>query len=297
MELSKYEVFLKTVELGNITRAADVLGYTQPAVSRVITDLEREWGIPLLIRSRGGVKLTTEGQQLLPSIRAVCCAQRDLEASVSGLLGLTRGSVRIATFHSVAAHWLPQIVQSFLSLYPNIEFDISCELEYSSSELKLIQGDVDCAFVTLPLNIHANPPLRTIFLKRDPIYVALPLNHPLATAPAYPVSRFAEDALIYIRETHDRDITTIFDCCNVHPNTRYFMEDSYAIASMVESGMGVGIINGLIASRMPYHIALIPMDPPQYRDIALAVRSQGTLSPVLSRFLEYVQSWVAEHVK
>lgn len=173
----------------------------------------------------------------------------------AGLLGLTRGSVRIATFHSVAAHWLPQIVQSFLSLYPNIEFDISCELEYSSSELKLIQGDVDCAFVTLPLNIHANPPLRTIFLKQDPIYVALPLNHPLATAPAYPVSRFAEDALIYIRETHDRDITTIFDCCNVHPNTRYFMEDSYAIASMVESGMGVGIINGLIASRMPYHIA------------------------------------------
>lgn len=156
---------------------------------------------------------------------------------------------------------------------------------------------MDCAFVTLPLNVHANPPLRTIFLKRDPIYVALPLNHPLATAPAYPVSRFAEDALIYIRETHDRDITTIFDCCNVHPNTRYFMEDSYAIASMVESGMGVGIINGLIASRMPYHIALIPMDPPQYRDIALAVRSQGTLSPVLSRFLEYVQSWVAEHVK
>ena len=75
------------------------------------------------------------------------------------------------------------------------------------------------------------------------------------------------------------------------------MEDSYAIASMVESGMGVGIINGLIASRMPYHIALVPMDPPQYRDIALAVRSQGTLSPVLPRFLEYVQSWVAEHVK
>ena len=87
MELSKYEVFLKTVELGNITRAADVLGYTQPAVSRVITDLEREWGIPLLIRSRGGVKLTTEGQQLLPSIRAVCCAQRELEASVSRAAG------------------------------------------------------------------------------------------------------------------------------------------------------------------------------------------------------------------
>ena len=62
MELSKYEVFLKTVELGNITQAAEFLGYTQPAVSRVIADLEREWGVPLLIRGRVGVSLTPEGQ-------------------------------------------------------------------------------------------------------------------------------------------------------------------------------------------------------------------------------------------
>lgn len=86
--MSKYEAFLKTVELGNITQAADVLGYTQPAVSRVIADLEREWGVPLLIRNRTGVSLTPEGEYLIPQIRAVCAAQRELEGSVERLLSL-----------------------------------------------------------------------------------------------------------------------------------------------------------------------------------------------------------------
>ena len=50
VNLNKYQILLKTVELGSITRAAEALGYTQSAVSRVIADLEREWDMELLTR-------------------------------------------------------------------------------------------------------------------------------------------------------------------------------------------------------------------------------------------------------
>lgn len=232
MELSKYEAFLKTVELGNITQAADVLGYTQPAVSRVIADLEREWGVPLLIRNRTGVSLTPEGEYLIPQIRAVCAAQRELEGSVERLLSLDGGTVRVGSFHSVAANWLPQIVRSFLQIYPNVDIQISYNLEYSAIENSIIQGGVDCGFVTLPLNVRSTPPLHTFFLKREQLCAVLPPDHLLARAKSYPVTRFSEDPFIPIREDQDRDMSRIFKSCGVRPNIRYFAEDSNIIASM-----------------------------------------------------------------
>ena len=66
MYLNKYQILLKTVELGNITRAAEALGYTQSAVSRAVADLEREWDLELLTRSHSGVALTSYGESLLP---------------------------------------------------------------------------------------------------------------------------------------------------------------------------------------------------------------------------------------
>ena len=75
----RYQTFLKAAELGNLTKTAELLGYTQPAVSRMISELEKEWGITLFTRSRTGVCLTSDGEYLLPHIRMVCNAQSNLE--------------------------------------------------------------------------------------------------------------------------------------------------------------------------------------------------------------------------
>ena len=85
-------------------------------------------------------------------------------------------------------------------------------------------------------------------------------------------------------------MSRIFKSCGVRPNIRYFAEDSNIIASMIECGLGVGIMSELILNRMPYHIVHMPLDPspiPGY--LLLAVRSNGI--PVTSslRFLEHVQ--------
>ena len=78
------------------------------------------------------------------------------------------------------------------------------------------------------------------------------------------------------------------------PNIRYYTKDSYTIASLVESGLGVSIMSELMLGRIPYRVACIPLDPPQYRDIATAVRP-GPLSPAVSRFLEHACLWVSQH--
>ncbi len=89
-------------------------------------------------------------------------------------MSLDGGTVRVGSFHSVAANWLPQIVRSFLQIYPNVDIQISYNLEYSAIENSIIQGGVDCGFVTLPLNVRSTPPLHTFFLKREQLCAVLP---------------------------------------------------------------------------------------------------------------------------
>jgi len=69
MSFQKYMALLKTVELGSISRAAEQMGYTQSAISRMISDLENEWQVELLHRGRGGIEMTSAGQQLLPLLQ------------------------------------------------------------------------------------------------------------------------------------------------------------------------------------------------------------------------------------
>ena len=92
--LLKYLAFLKTVEYGSFTRAAEALNYSQSGISRMIHDLEQEWNLTLLTRSRSGVHLTAEGTQLLPYIKTLCGQFTQLQSKVDELNGLQSGLIR-----------------------------------------------------------------------------------------------------------------------------------------------------------------------------------------------------------
>ena len=140
MNLTKYQALLKTVELGSITRAAEAMGYTQSALSRAIADLEREWDLELLTRSRSGVALSSDGNVLLPAIRSLCNAAKMLEEQVAELHGMTRGTLRVGTFTSVSIHWLPGIMKVFLDRYPGIHFELVSSWEFAEIEDLIRRG-------------------------------------------------------------------------------------------------------------------------------------------------------------
>ena len=124
LNIQKYRAFLKTVEYGSFTKAAEALSYSQSGISRMISDLEKEWKVPLLERSRAGVRLTSDGLMLLDQIRRVCAEYEKLQTQVDELNGLQSGLIRIGTFSSVATHWLPNIIKAFQKDYPNIDYEL-----------------------------------------------------------------------------------------------------------------------------------------------------------------------------
>ncbi len=172
LNISKYMAFVAAVEYGSFTKAAEILNYTQSAISRMINDLETEWKISLLERNKSGVKLTSDGLKLFPYAKDVCDKYRDLQMQVDELNGLQSGIIRIGTFSSVATHWLPNIIKAFQKDYPNIDYELLLG-DYTEIESWILEGRVDCGFLRLP----THPELETIFLEQDRLLAVLPENH------------------------------------------------------------------------------------------------------------------------
>ena len=116
--LLKYLTFVKTVETGSFTRAVQALSYAQSSISKMVADLEQEWGMTLLERSKSGVCLTSAEAQVLPFLRRLL-----QEGQISRMNGVETGVVRIDTFSSVAINWLPNIFSSLQTDYPGISYD------------------------------------------------------------------------------------------------------------------------------------------------------------------------------
>lgn len=124
MNILKYMAFIKTTEYGSFTKAAEVLHYSQSGISRMIGDLEKEWRVTLLERSRWGVSLTSDGSRLLARAQKLCEEYRKLQMEVDDLHGVQSGLIRIGTFSSVATHWLPNIIKAFQKDHPNIDYEL-----------------------------------------------------------------------------------------------------------------------------------------------------------------------------
>lgn len=284
MNIQKYMAFLKTVEYGSFTKAAEALCYSQSGISRMIHDLEQEWNVTLLERGHSGVKLTSDGVTLLPYAQSVCREYHKLQMQVDDLNGLQSGLIRIGTFSSVATHWLPNIIKEFQKNYPNIDYELLLG-DYTEIENWILGGRVDCGFLRLP----THPDLETIFLEQDKLLVILPETHPLANCEHFPVAALGDEAFMQLEKGSKADTAELFARCHVTPRVHFTTWDDYAIMSMVESGLGISILPQLILRRIPYRIVAKELDVPAYRNIGLALRDIKSASVAVKRFLDYLQ--------
>lgn len=283
MNIQKYMSFVKTVEYGSFTKAAEILNYSQSGISRMIADLEKEWNVVLLERNKGGVKLTSDGLKLLPYAKSLVLDYEKLQMQVDELNGLQSGLIRIGTFSSVATHWLPNIIKEFQKDYPNIDYELLLG-DYTEIEEWILEGRVDCGFLRLP----THPELETIFLEQDKLMAIIPENHYLADCEKVPVTALCDEPFMLLEKGAKAEVSEIFERCNLTPKVHFTTWDDYAIMSMVESGLGISILPQLILKRVPYKIVSKELDVPAYRNIALALRDRKTASLAVKRFLDYL---------
>lgn len=288
--ISKYEALAKVVELGSLTKAAEAIGCTQSAVSHAISNLESEFGFAILKRSRAGVRLTSEGERIMPPVRGMLNYEEQLKQTVSAIRGLDFGTVRIGAFTSVAVHWLPSVIKEFQSDYPNVDIKL-LNGDYHDVEQWIIEGSVDLGFVNVPADLGCE----CVPLMEDRLLAILPRDHKFASYPKFPLVECETEAFITLLETSNHDANKALSAAGIKPNIRFSTKDDYAIIAMVEQGLGISIMPELLLKGRHDDVVIRELVPPSKRTIGLAIPETSKASPATRRFADYIIKWVTEH--
>ena len=283
--------FREVAVRGSFSAAAEELSFTQPAVSQHIARLERDIGTRLLERDARGVKLTPAGETLLRHAGLLLDSMRRARADVEAAAGLSRPRVRVGAFPTAAASLIPDAARELRGRHPNVELDLHVlEPEEAADRLAAGSLDVGMAIESVVRPVVERIGITHIHVGDDPMLVALPTDHRLASRPAVALEALdGEDWLIPCVGGTCPDSNIVMRACRdagFEPGIRFESDDYHALLGMAAVGAGVALIPSLvtISSRPDVVVRPVSGRPPTRRILA-AVRA-GERDPVLERFLD-----------
>ena len=281
--MKRYLALQKIVEVGSFAKAAEIMGYTQPALSQIIASLEDEIGIKLLTRTRTGSALTEEGRELFPYIERTIYQYNASLEKIKDIKGLKTGIIRMATVTSISMTWLPTVIKDFHTKYPEVEI-IMHQGDYTMIESWVKSGAVDFGFVS-PEHVKG---IDIYPLKKGPFSAVLPKGHPLAKLDVVPLADLAKEQYIMLEMGHHSECEAAFRNNAITPNVRYVLHDDYSILAMVENNMGVSLLADLIIDKMlpSFDVVKRPVTPEVSRTVAIGYKSQVELPMASLKFIE-----------
>jgi DNA-binding transcriptional LysR family regulator len=303
LDVKRLRVLREVAAQGSFSAAADALSYTQSAVSQQIAALEREAGTLLVERNARGVRLTDAGAVLVGHADAIlarlAAAERDLEA----IAGLRGGTLRVGTFASAGGSIMPLAVSRFRARHPGVELTLlPAEPDESLAALKA--GDVDVAVsVDATFAPIEDPDLELTYILDDPMFVALPRDHPQAARPRVRLEDLAGEAWILGTSSAtcpDSAITLrTAATCGFEPRIAFHSDDYTAIQGFIAAGVGVALIPDLALVSVREDIAVRELQgvAPHRRIVAATSRAgaRGPAAAAMVEILEEVgQEWATE---
>ncbi len=286
--------FQAVAEQGSFHGAAEVLDYTQSAVSQHVASLEAALGVRLFDRGRGRrtVTITEAGTLLLRHVTAISsrlqAARADLLAYVAG----EHGTLRIGVYSSVGSKLLPAIVQRFGERWPGIAVELSEAPDQGLLDLVEL-GRLDLTFGSLPI---PDGPFEAVELVRDPWQLLAATGSRAARIPANaPLRTIAAQRLIGFRSAGSTEtIERLMRSRGHEPQFVFRSEDNATVQAMAGAGLGVALMPVLAVAPGDPSIVVIPTDLPPRR-VALIWHRERYRPPAARAFVEIAREVCVEH--
>ena len=296
-EVRHLEALVAVADEGTFRGAADVLGYSQAAISQQIAGLEASVGSPVFDRPGGPrpVVLTPVGRALLAHAEVILDRLDAAREEVGDIAAGTGGRLIIGTFQSVAVELLPDIVGRVRRDIPGLIMRAIEEDENSVLIERFYAGDLDVAFLAGPVY---DTSLELVDLGTDPFVAVLPRREPYVSATSITLREIADLGLIgehvgtsqaYIdQHVRDAGVTTTY---------AFRTNDNGAKQAMVRNGMGAAIMPQLAVDLSDPEVIALPTLPPiAPRSILLAVPPAQRRTPAIERFVTLARQVAAERL-
>jgi DNA-binding transcriptional LysR family regulator len=288
VQLQHLATFVAIAKDGSVARAADRLGYTQPAISHQLATLERILGTRLFDRrsGRGDASLTEAGRLFAGHVRGVEAVLSAGEADLAAFAAGSSARIRIGAFQSVSARILPPLLQRLTASEPRVRLELTERTEEADILDALVTGAIDYAFLLLPVDDNE---VESIELIPDPFFLVAP-----AAAPLH-LERLSDvGARPIVAPRTCRSWTMVeaqLVAAGVTPNYIFRTDDNLAIRSLVRNGVGVAFLSRLALDEVQDGLAISPVDgllAP--RRIALAWSRHRAAIPEHDRLVDEVRA-------
>lgn len=252
LDIRRLRVLREVAQRGSFSGAAQSLGYTQPAVSRQVALLEQETGTTLLERRPGGVRLTDAGELLVGHANAILARLREAEEQLDELLGLRAGKLRMSTLTSAAATIVPLAIAAFRERLPEVELSVSMS-DPQTVLPQLRDGGVDLALCNDDSYLE-RPDIDGVLLFEEPMLIALPRIHPLASRKRLRLAELADERWMLGTANACPDSGRFVRACHAagfEPQIAFHNDDYTAVLGFVAAGVGAAPVPEMVARHAP----------------------------------------------
>lgn len=271
-----------------MTAAAELFGVTQPAMSRLIAQLEDEVGCKLLKRDRGRLRLTEDGERFYERAEQVLVSMRELSGFSATLRRDPTGEVRIVSIYGLVNNLIPTAIAAFSADHPKVRLAIDV-LNRSRLEEVIQERSFDIALATLPVKSPASMTIDT--LGALPAICILPKGHPLSKRKVVHADELAKYPFVSARrETLLRQrVDEVFDRQSVRRQLQFECHNTEVMCQLVAAGFGVSVVHPFVHRRVESPFICKPFQPAIRMEYAMFRKPPGESSPAADALAKYIK--------
>ncbi|ANS74456.1 LysR family transcriptional regulator [Paenibacillus yonginensis] len=292
MELLQLHYFIEVARLEHVTEAAQSLHVTQSSLSKTIQRLEEDLGAPLFDRTGRRLRLNEFGSRFLQRAEKALFELEQGRQEIKDLLNLEQRTLELAV---TAASKIPQILHEFRKKRPEIQFHVQM-LATHEMALLLQRGEVDLCLSSPPVEAEE---IESLIVHRDPILVAVPMGHRLATRASVSLTELKNEWFVGVKPGYGtRDL--VDSACRLMgfvPQYVYEGDEPARLSALVEAEIGLAFMPSTARDvRDRIHYVAIE-DHKLEREIALLWHKNRFLSQAAREFREVVTEYFAGEAK
>lgn len=286
MQIESLKIFCDLAETKSFTKAAQINGVTQSAVSQQISSLETKFAATLIERSKKKFTLTKEGETLYKYSNQIVQSYDELRHKIQEIQNVVTGAIKVVTIYSIGLHELPPYLKKFLKKHPTV--NVSVEYRRATQLYEdIISGMADIGLVAYP---QKDPRLQVTSLAEDMLVLICHPDHPLAQKPRVKLSEIVSHKFIAFEPDIPtrRAIDKILRDRNVEVDHAMEFDNIETVKRAVEIDAGISIVPRSPVSQevAKKTIAMVEIEDEQfYRPLAAVHKKNKVLSPAMKEFL------------
>lgn len=293
MEIQQLQYFQTLAKLEHMTRAAEVLMISQPALSKSISNIEKDLGVPLFNREGRSIYLNRFGEQFLKSVNIILDEYDKIKSEFEDITRPGYGVVSFGFIHTLGMEIVPELMADVQKKYPNMQVTLT---QSTSSSLlrKLEDGAID---LCLSQKIESKQlEIETIELWQEELFVIVPTTHHLADRQEIRLDEIKDDPFISIKVGNSlrQVVDSFFDQVGIEKNSTFAGEEMHTVAGFVGAGLGVSLIPE-IKGLDNYKVKKLRVSYPECkRSIGVSFVKNRYLSPSATEFKKYIMDYFKE---